>query len=65
MHIDYNDSLKSCYIWVPFSARDTYKDTQLYENTMRNNKAKGYSTCVYVGGNLPLITVMDDLLSRV
>lgn len=63
MHIRINEKEKRCEIWVPNCNSKTYKQSISYQSAVESNRKNGYSICVYVGGDLPLISVMDDFLN--
>ena len=63
MHIENDTSALQCTIWIDKDHSLNYKNTAIYQEALRNSKAAGYTVCVFIGGDLPLIPVVSDLLN--
>ena len=62
LYIETNESALRCEIWIDSKHSRTYKCTTAYQEAIQHGKALGYAICVYVGGEMPLLPVIDDLL---
>lgn len=62
MYIEQNANTQICTIWVDQNHVKDYKQDFRYEKALSESKEKGYAVCVYVGGEMPLIPVIDDKL---
>ena len=63
MYIETNQSAQQCTIWIDKEHSINYKNDATYQNALKNSKAAGYAVCVFVGGDLPLVPVVSDLLN--
>lgn len=63
MYIEQNTDTRVCTIWVDQEHVQNYKKDSRYIEAITDSKAKGYAVCVYVGGEMPLLPVIDDMLS--
>ena len=51
-------------VWVDYENRNEYKESQEYKEILAECKALGCSLCIFVGGEMPLVPAMDDLIQR-
>lgn len=63
MYIEKNCDTQLCTIWVESEKEAVYKKDAEYQATIKDCKANGMSVCVFVGGDMPIISVIDDALS--
>lgn len=63
MYIENNVNTQLCTIWVEKENELDYKKDERYKEAIKESKRKGYSVCVYVGGELPIISVIDEAIS--
>lgn len=62
MHIETNENTKRCGVWVDNAHSHSYRTDEKFLATVQHCKELGYRVCVYVGGELPLVPVISDLL---
>ncbi|MDR0405570.1 MAG: hypothetical protein LBH54_02115 [Clostridiales bacterium] len=55
---------KVCRIWVDYSERDCYKNSQDYQRAIEEYQQKQYGISVFVGGEQPLLPVITELIRR-
>lgn len=63
MHIRENETLSICEIWIEKSKSKDYKESKEYKAAVKEAKAKGLSVCVFIGGDSPILPVIDELLN--
>lgn len=62
MHIEKNTETRSCTIWVNKDEKNDYRDSEDYQKAVEESKARGYSLCIYLGGELPLLPIIDEMI---
>lgn len=62
MHIEKSESMSRCDIWIDKAHSHDYKQSSRYKAAVEESKAAGYDVCVYIGGELPLLPVIDEML---
>ena len=63
MYIEKNSNTGICTIWVDKEHVQDYKNDARYKEAVLDSKAAGYSICVYVSGDLPILPAFNELLS--
>ena len=63
MYIEKNIDAQTCTIWIDKEHSQDYKNDVAYKQAIADSKADGYSICVFVGGDMPLIPVLDEVFS--
>ena len=63
MYIETDEGALQCTIWIDKDHSFNYKNNATYQEALKNSKAAGYAICVFVGGDLPLVPVVSDLLN--
>ena len=63
MYIEKNHNAQTLNIWVDKDHYLNYKDTAEYKSAVAESKAAGYQICVFVGGDLPIIPVIEDVVT--
>lgn len=64
MRITADKAKRICCIWIDGSEKYNYKSSDVYNNAVNEYKAKQYEVCVFVGGESPLLPVIDLLLQQ-
>lgn len=64
MYINADDSKKICNIWVENSEKETYKNSDMYKETVEKYTTKHYAVNVFIGGQKPLLPVVSMLLDQ-
>ncbi len=57
-----DEETKRCEIWVPFEGKECYRESEDYENSVRDYQNRGFSIVVFVGGRKPLLPAVAELL---
>lgn len=63
MRIERNIEENNIDIWVESSEKANYKSAPAYLGALQESKDKGMKVCVYIGGELPLLPVIDEMLA--
>lgn len=63
MFIEKNLETQLCTIWVERERETEYKSDNEYLDAVRECKENGMSVCVFVGGDMPIVSVIDEALS--
>lgn len=62
MLIEKNTEAGLYNIWVEKDETEYKKDVR-YQEAVKECKAKGYTACVYVSGEIPIASIMEDALA--
>lgn len=57
-----DEKARRCEIWVPFEKKESYKESEEYEESVRTYQDRGFCIVVFVGGRKPLLATVAELL---